>query len=389
MFVDVQQTLEYRKATKSVDVAVEKEKEKELVYDEATLLKELAGVSDLQSAVDDPNHNHSHNATSKRKPSVSGADQMSAEDSVAKSAKRAAMLEKAGAIEAALSAESGKPLPPLPTSASKQNHPQPQQQIDISQMRSDELTLQQLQEHSLILNAQLEAEVYTLNMSVNQQAQETKNAMEAAQRYADKYVKLREDYEVHIERLMLKLTQEQQARTILEDQLENAMRKVFLFSKEIEKQRGGFFGWFATSSRKSVDFSVVGGNGSGGVGSRGKTSEREMNLARTLELSNLRIEQLLAENDQLRESHGIVVETKESVINSLSKRTSEITNEVGIVMIIVICFLLIFIRALPCSFFSAICTSHVWRNLQPPSSNSPIYSAAIKYLINSSKTTCA
>jgi hypothetical protein len=51
--------------------------------------------------------------------------------------------------------------------------------------------------------------------------------------------------------MMLKLTQEQQARTILEDQLESAMRKVFLFSKEIVKQRGGFFGWF---SRKPTEF---------------------------------------------------------------------------------------------------------------------------------------
>lgn len=51
-------------------------------------------------------------------------------------------------------------------------------------------------------------------------------------------------------------------------------------------------------------------------------------MARSLELANLRIQQLQAENDQLKESHGIVVETKESVINTLSKRVTELSNEV-------------------------------------------------------------
>jgi hypothetical protein len=51
-------------------------------------------------------------------------------------------------------------------------------------------------------------------------------------------------------------------------------------------------------------------------------------MARSLELANLRIQQLQSENDQVRESHGIVVETKESVINTLSKRVTELTNEV-------------------------------------------------------------
>lgn len=55
---------------------------------------------------------------------------------------------------------------------------------------------------------------------------------------------------------------------------------------------------------------------------------REMGMARSLELANLRIQQLQSENDQFRESHGIVVETKESVINTLSKRVTELTGEV-------------------------------------------------------------
>jgi hypothetical protein len=41
----------------------------------------------------------------------------------------------------------------------------------------------------------------------------------------------------------------------------------------------------------------------------------------------LRIQQLQSENDQIKEFHGIVVETKESVINTFSKRVTELSNE--------------------------------------------------------------
>ena len=44
-----------------------------------------------------------------------------------------------------------------------------------------------------------------------------------AQDYADKYIRLREDYESHIQRLMYNLNQEQQARAHIEDRLEEAL----------------------------------------------------------------------------------------------------------------------------------------------------------------------
>jgi DNA-directed RNA polymerase specialized sigma24 family protein len=40
-------------------------------------------------------------------------------------------------------------------------------------------------------------------------------------------VKLREEYELHVQRLMMKLTQEQQARTTAEDKLEEAYHKLW------------------------------------------------------------------------------------------------------------------------------------------------------------------
>lgn len=279
---------------KAVAKSVE-DAEKGLVYDEDTLSKELADVSELASAVDDGTSSHGNNRT-RRQPS--------SQDGATKKALRAAILEKAEALEASLQAENGVSVAPVKAHAPVEG-----------------AELNKLQQESLILNAQMEAEILALNESVSFQAQEARNALETAQKYADKYLKLREDYETHIERLMLKLTQEQQARTILEDQLESAMRKVFLFSKEIEKQRGGFFGWFA---RKPTDSS----SSLSSASSRKGASDREMGMARSLELANLRIQQLQSENDQLKESHGIVVETKESVINTLSKRVTELSNEV-------------------------------------------------------------
>lgn len=224
----VKQSLDMKKAVaKSVEEA-EKALEQ---YDEDALSKELADVSDLASAVDD--------GTTTTRQRRSGAS--SSQDGTTKTALRAAILEKAEALEASLKAEAGDtstaPVKSPSTTASPVG-------------KGNGIELNKLQQESMILNAQMEAEILHLNQSVSQQAQEARNAMETAQKYADKYLKLREEYEMHIERLMLKLTQEQQARTILEDQLESAMRKVFLFSKEIEKQRGGFFGWF---SRKPTD----------------------------------------------------------------------------------------------------------------------------------------
>jgi hypothetical protein len=50
-----------------------------------------------------------------------------------------------------------------------------------------------------------------------------RHAQESAQTYADKYIHLRQEYESHVQRLMYKLTQEQQARTQVEDKLEEAL----------------------------------------------------------------------------------------------------------------------------------------------------------------------
>ncbi len=83
-------------------------------------------------------------------------------------------------------------------------------------------SINELNKHGLYLNSQLEQEIRGLTRSINDQQNETKHAQESAQQYAEKYIKLREEYELHVQVLMMKLTQEQQARTIIEDKLEDA-----------------------------------------------------------------------------------------------------------------------------------------------------------------------
>jgi hypothetical protein len=140
--------------------------------------------------------------------------------------------------------------------------------LQLHDPRYNHITVEELQEHTMNLNTQLEAEIVTLNGTVSQHQTETKTAMETAQKYADKYLQLREDYELHIERLMLKLTQEQQARAILEDQLEAATKKMYVYSRELqEKQQrgssGSIFNWFRKSTDVTSAYSSSGGKNMG------------------------------------------------------------------------------------------------------------------------------
>lgn len=83
-------------------------------------------------------------------------------------------------------------------------------------------SISELNKQGLYLNARLENEIRGLSRSISEQHNETRNAHQSAQQYAEKYIKLREEYELHVQVLMLKLTQEQQARTVIEDKLEDA-----------------------------------------------------------------------------------------------------------------------------------------------------------------------
>lgn len=91
----------------------------------------------------------------------------------------------------------------------------------------NKLTIEELEEHTVALQERMEDEVRQMQKVMHDQVEETKSAQATTKVYAEKYLKLREDYELHVQRLMLKLTQEQQARTIVEDQLDNATVRLF------------------------------------------------------------------------------------------------------------------------------------------------------------------
>jgi hypothetical protein len=93
-----------------------------------------------------------------------------------------------------------------------------------------ENSINELNKQGLFLNAQLENEIKGLAKTISDHQNETKNAQEYAATSAEKYLKLREEYELHVQRLMLKLTQEQQARNIVEDKLEDAYVSFSSFS---------------------------------------------------------------------------------------------------------------------------------------------------------------
>jgi hypothetical protein len=100
------------------------------------------------------------------------------------------------------------------------------------------------------------------------------------------------------------------------------------------------------SPRKGILSSFFGGGGSGTGGRRMSISgpppaalvssgpaptalsNRELNLSRALELAQSRASQLTAELNANKEAHAIVLETKESVMRSLLKQNSQLTQEV-------------------------------------------------------------
>lgn len=88
---------------------------------------------------------------------------------------------------------------------------------------SEDPSIRELEECTLHLKTSLENEIITLNEKVNVSDIEMKSAQESASSYAEKYIRMKNDYNSHVQRLMMKLTQEQQLRTHVEDRLDDAL----------------------------------------------------------------------------------------------------------------------------------------------------------------------
>ena len=187
-----------------------------------------------------------------------------------------------------------------------------------STRRSSESSNTYLQQYtnnelSVELRDLLEDEIKSLEANLASKDSEARTAQASAVNYADKYIRLRDDYEAHVQRLMMKLSREQQARIQAEDSLEDALQRLWSDEEE-RKNASGFFSLFTGSSSARRD-------------ERRGLSARERSLARSLDIAQSRAFQLAAELEATKEAHSIVLDTKEGVMRSLVKQNSQVTTE--------------------------------------------------------------
>lgn len=86
---------------------------------------------------------------------------------------------------------------------------------------SNGLSLETLREESVQLKALLENEITSLETSLNSREEEARSATMLAAEYAQKYANLKEEFDSQIQRLVLKLSLEQQARADVEERIDN------------------------------------------------------------------------------------------------------------------------------------------------------------------------
>ena len=210
-------------------------------------------------------------------------------------------------------------LPSASASASaSQSEVDDQPSASRNTRRSSESSNTYLQQYannelSVELRDLLEDEIKSLEANLASKDSEARTAQASAVNYADKYIRLRDDYEAHVQRLMMKLSREQQARIQAEDSLEDALQRLWSDEEE-RKNAGGFFSLFTGSSSARRD-------------ERRGLSARERSLARSLDIAQSRAFQLAAELEANKEAHSIVLDTKEGVMRSLVKQNSQVTTE--------------------------------------------------------------
>ena len=91
------------------------------------------------------------------------------------------------------------------------------------------LSLDTLRDESIQLKALLEDEITTLENSLNSREEEARSATMLAAEYAQKYANLKEEFDSQIQRLVLKLSLEQQARADVEERIDTVSVEFFLY----------------------------------------------------------------------------------------------------------------------------------------------------------------
>ena len=133
----------------------------------------------------------------------------------------------------------------------------------------------------------------------------------AGGKFASGFAKLKNDYDTHVRRLLAKLASEQIARSNLEDELDSVNQQ--------ERSKGG--------AGKSSIFKGIGKYFRGDTGGSHRMTKQERALKDTVfDLTN-KLSNAERLYETTKESHRIVLETKESVVRSLLKQNTEISFE--------------------------------------------------------------
>jgi len=133
--------------------------------------------------------------------------------------------------------------------------------------------------------------------------------------------RLRQEYDNQIQRLILKLSQEQHARIEVEDRLEQTLQKLWSNPPSGEadnRQGGGFFSKLFHAGAAGAELRSL---------SRVSNFKKERDMSRELEKQQVQISQLTAAMESTKEAQRIVLETKESVMRSLLKQNVTVSQE--------------------------------------------------------------
>ena len=114
----------------------------------------------------------------------------------------------------------------------------------------EDVSISELEAHTLQLKTTLENEILNFNEKMTASDIEIKSAQESASSYAEKYIRMKNDYNSHVQRLMMKLTQEQQLRTHVEDRLDDALVSSLLFYTHLYNTKHYFSGKIIKSKCK-------------------------------------------------------------------------------------------------------------------------------------------
>ena len=183
---------------------------------------------------------------------------------------------------------------------------------DLSiKIESDDENFEERQTFSI--QEDLEAVTEKLILDSGENKQDDK---EMARILANKYIRMRDEYEMHVQRILHKLTQEKKARASVEDRLDDALNRLYKYQA---KSKSGFLSNFfsekKSSRRQSFAFS-------------GKSNDPNgMDIHERLENVQNKALVLNEELEANKEAHQIVLDTKEAVLRSLARQNTELTEE--------------------------------------------------------------